>query len=963
MRYAIPSGPSKTLRLAKNSKEWPLALRFALMTIPAGALIALIAVCLGYFSSSSALRNSLESVPLLEAKIQADSMKKTLSALRGSLSRITKDTLRDKDALRDSLDLLFHDNAQLIHEIGFKDSQGNGYLLLRDSGSLIELSLQEASQGPYSPFQQIGTLPVHQGNATLYPPVYFDDPNSAQHDSASRVPVMRMAYALPDGSGTAIIGISLPGWRNRLAALFQQGSPLRLQTQSDAVQLSFYFDIKGWILFEMDGLKASSFLPDLSREGYSGDLGRAGYDAAFRPWAIHDNFWRMVTEAAAGRSGSIPAPADKYTAAQVGSTGLLCYAPVLFAPSEGTPEIAIGGIAFFETSSVPLFSLLRFANYALAVVVGAIALFLFLAFRMHKSCSLPMRTLAQELRTMSGSGDITFVKSTPSFNEQNKIVSAVNSLIAGAVRTRNELDEVSRKMRQARERLPVDLTRGVDAGKTDAEFGLVGSSSSTQEVRHHVHKAARAGTDVLVWGETGTGKELVAAAIHKASSRHAGPYLSINCGALDENLLLDTLFGHVKGAFSEAKAERKGAFLAADGGTLHLDEIANASFKVQQALLRALSVRKIRPLGSDEEVAFDVRVVAATNVDLRECVRAGTFREDLYYRLAIISIETPPLRHRKEDIPELAAFCIRDAATALGRREARLSRGALDLMYAYDWPGNVREFKNCLTRAMAFVEGDLILPQHITLEQDAFRTYAKPVSPEILAERISQPPPSRQPERAPQDIRSGAKAAGQEAVRPDIARQNFGRRDTDRALPNRPDMLGPNMVESGMAGSSMIGPDSVSFPAQPFSESGHAAMFAPNHPESADFVRPQSPIQYRYPDSIPFSSQSPAHVPLSGDASEFAPFRADSSTGARAPRGNTAKSAHESGHDTLNERQIRALELVKAQGSFTRAQYEAAVGSEVSSRTAQNDLRELVERGMLKRMGAGPGTRYAPGEA
>jgi DNA-binding NtrC family response regulator len=283
----------------------------------------------------------------------------------------------------------------------------------------------------------------------------------------------------------------------------------------------------------------------------------------------------------------------------------------------------------------------------------------------------------------------------------------------------------------------VDLQHLAGSPSENTEFDLTGSSFLINEVRDKIRKAARAGTDVLIWGETGTGKELVAAAIHKASPQSSGPYISINCGALDESLLMDTLFGHVKGAFTEARMERKGAFLSADGGTLLLDEIANASLKVQQALLRALSMRCIRPLGADADTAFNTRVVAATNVDLRECVRAGAFREDLYYRLAIISIETPPLRHHKEDIPQLAAFCIREAAANMGQSDVQvhLSHGALELIVAYDWPGNVRELKNCLTRAMAFAEGDLILPQHIMLEQDAFHAYGKAVP--------AQAPPGR----------------------------------------------------------------------------------------------------------------------------------------------------------------------------------------------------------------------------
>jgi two-component system, NtrC family, response regulator HydG len=210
---------------------------------------------------------------------------------------------------------------------------------------------------------------------------------------------------------------------------------------------------------------------------------------------------------------------------------------------------------------------------------------------------------------------------------------------------------------------------------------------------------------------------LAAEAVHAVSHRSNGPFLSINCGALDENLLMDALFGHVKGAFSEAQTDRKGAFLAASGGTLHLDEIANASPKVQQALLRALSVRRIRPLGSDKDIAFDARIIAATNIDLLQLALAGKFREDLYYRLAVITIVMPPLRHRKEDIIVLVKHFLEENVSLSGQPSVGISRGALEKLVNYDWPGNIRELKNCITRSLAFADGDLLSASHILFDE------------------------------------------------------------------------------------------------------------------------------------------------------------------------------------------------------------------------------------------------------
>jgi two-component system response regulator HydG len=223
--------------------------------------------------------------------------------------------------------------------------------------------------------------------------------------------------------------------------------------------------------------------------------------------------------------------------------------------------------------------------------------------------------------------------------------------------------------------------------------------------------------DVLITGETGTGKQLTAEAIHRHSSRAKGEFISVNCGALDENLLLDSLFGHVKGAFTEAKSDRKGAFLTAHGGTLFLDEIGTASPKVQQALLRAISMRTVRPLGSDREIEVDVRLITASNVDLRGLIDKGMFREDLYYRLAVIMIRTPALRHMRENIPVVVEHFFKEAKVRMGKEHLGFSKAALERLKNHSWPGNVRELQNCVTRAVAMAQGNLIHAEDIRLAE------------------------------------------------------------------------------------------------------------------------------------------------------------------------------------------------------------------------------------------------------
>jgi len=230
----------------------------------------------------------------------------------------------------------------------------------------------------------------------------------------------------------------------------------------------------------------------------------------------------------------------------------------------------------------------------------------------------------------------------------------------------------------------------------------------------HVYKTAArvASTDatVLIQGESGTGKELVARAIHASSPRSEGPFVAVDCGAIAEGVLESELFGHARGAFTGAQATRRGLFEEADHGTLFLDEIGDVGPGLQARLLRALQEGTVRPVGTNEPVAVDVRVVAATNRDLEQAVKDGAFRADLYYRLDVVSIRIPPLRERREDVPLLAEHFAHKHGRAEG---ATLSPAARDLLVAYDWPGNVRELENVIARALAMNPSGVILPEDL----------------------------------------------------------------------------------------------------------------------------------------------------------------------------------------------------------------------------------------------------------
>jgi len=235
---------------------------------------------------------------------------------------------------------------------------------------------------------------------------------------------------------------------------------------------------------------------------------------------------------------------------------------------------------------------------------------------------------------------------------------------------------------------------------------IVGSSPALQRVLGQVAKVAKTDSTVLIQGETGTGKELIARAIHRRSSRATRAFIRVNCAAIPQSLIASELFGHEKGAFTGALQRRLGRFEAADGGTIFLDEIGDLPAETQIALLRVLQEREIERVGSSQPVNVDVRVLAATNRDLEAAVERGAFREDLYYRLNVFPIWIPPLRERGDDIPVLVEYLVERYAKKVGKTIRNINKQTLELFRGYVWPGNVRELQNVIERAMVLCEGE-----------------------------------------------------------------------------------------------------------------------------------------------------------------------------------------------------------------------------------------------------------------
>lgn len=235
-------------------------------------------------------------------------------------------------------------------------------------------------------------------------------------------------------------------------------------------------------------------------------------------------------------------------------------------------------------------------------------------------------------------------------------------------------------------------------------LGMVGQSEAMVQLRRDIRKVAGACAPVLIRGESGSGKELAAHAIHACSSRKEGPWVEVNCGAIASTLIQSELFGYVKGAFTGASADRRGLIEAADGGTLFLDEIGDLPLEMQANMLRFLQEKTIQRVGAVRSIPVNVRVVAASHVNLAEAVAQGHFREDLFYRLNVLTIEVPPLRQRMEDVPQLARYFLKICAADRTRRVEGFDRQALAAMAAYAWPGNVRELFNCVQRAVVMTD-------------------------------------------------------------------------------------------------------------------------------------------------------------------------------------------------------------------------------------------------------------------
>jgi two-component system NtrC family response regulator len=301
-------------------------------------------------------------------------------------------------------------------------------------------------------------------------------------------------------------------------------------------------------------------------------------------------------------------------------------------------------------------------------------------------------------------------------------------------------DEVAVVVKKALETRSMMLENIYLRGEIQAKYrfeNIIGNSKKMQEIYRLIAKVAPTNSTVLITGESGTGKELIARAIHYNSTRKDRQFVPVDCAVLSENLLESELFGHIKGSFTGAIVTKPGLFEVADGGSLFLDEIGNISLAMQSKLLRVIQEREFTPVGGTKLKKVDIRLIAATNQDLPEKIKEGTFREDLFYRLNIVPIQLPPLRERTEDIPFLVLHFLKKFCQEMGKNPKALSPAALKLLTDYSWPGNVRELENTIERAVIMTDEEVLLPQHFPFPPRESRdgiTFSVPRTSEELKE-------------------------------------------------------------------------------------------------------------------------------------------------------------------------------------------------------------------------------------
>lgn len=732
----LGNGSLKLAGLAAAFGAMRLRTRLFLALIPSVVAILAITGYITHWSANRFLHEALERNVATQTLAMAYQLEIFLNQCREDLLVMAQGPVSQMDLLR-FVEARKATRGYVYKEVAYVSTKSKENVFLVDIGQgAIAVRSSDVARVRPSPLGLLDHLGEMTRDAVWISDIFYVTyPPSADGTVSQSVTAQVIRFATPYLAGGAspkgilMVGVELRQMREIMSLFNSPRSPLFAFVRSPEPRYSFLFDRDGWILFQSEGPEDQSreLSVELARTAMSGTFGRPGLDSAFRPHGDHAWYWEMVRDVNEGRNGvmRLPEPSAGIAAAQG-------YAPVRFTKNpNGSPSVLFG-ISFVDRSRLPLWAGYRQIEVMFVITLLAIVVISVVIFGMSEALSRPILRMAGRVREMAEAGTLQEMDLEARDYETRTLKAALNHIIRVLRGQMAKIRERDEQLELERQRERVRLEEEIKALKSHATTPyldeILGVGPMIESLKAEILKAASVDADVLIIGETGTGKQLTAEAIHRHSKRGKAPFVSINCRALDDNLLLDSLFGHVKGAFTEAKEDRKGAFVTADGGTLFLDEISTASPKVQQALLRAVSMRKIRPLGSDQELDVDVRVIAASNVELKELIERGAFREDLYYRLEVITIRTPPLRQHKESIPLLVDYFLRQACRLTNKEGLGLSPGALEKLIAYDWPGNVRELMNCVARAVAMTEGPLIHSEDLRLgDEEAKKTGAIPL--------------------------------------------------------------------------------------------------------------------------------------------------------------------------------------------------------------------------------------------
>ncbi len=720
----IPVPPGKEDVQRRGRK---LRLRLLMTLVPSIVIILMATGLATYWASSEFIAVALGRFSRMHAATTAHAVEVFLERCRTDVLFAATQPVNPEDMGRYLTNLQKAAGQEYV-EFGFIPLSGEEHIVLVSHGDVTvrvpHATVKDIRPSPVLLYREVehlapGEVWVSQINEVEYP-----FPTEKNPHNRIALPVLRFVTPCLDSFGRTVgfthLAVDARKLRNILSLYDSKESPVSSFPRNlDLSRYTFYFDAEGWILFQSESIdRPEAELSTLGiRAVKRGTLGRPGLSNAFRPIEDEERYWELIQEVREDNKGLLRVwgvsgqqlPDKDY---------FLAYAPVHFRSKAGEGARILGGVAFVDRSSlIELAGYNHFDVMVVITVLAVLAVTLVIVVVSRRTTSGLME-LAQAVEDVRRHGKLVEIDIADKGYEASVLKDAINSMIHTI---RDQFEEIKVKdfaIESVALKEPAVLEIESAQENKDTVFPeFIGGGPFMEQLKHDIAKAGQVDVDVLIVGETGTGKQLAAEAVHRLSRRADKPFISINCGELDENLLLDTLFGHVKGAFTDGKTDRRGAFQEADGGTLFLDEIQSSSLKVQQALLRAISMRKVKPLGSDKEQDVDVRLITATNADLKELIEQRTFREDLYYRLKVITIATPPLREQKENIPALTRHFLREAEHMAGRTGLSLSKGALELLINYHWPGNIRELKHAIITAAVMVEDKVIQVDQLNLDE------------------------------------------------------------------------------------------------------------------------------------------------------------------------------------------------------------------------------------------------------